>query len=95
MTAENVRKADAGRNKISLVQLNPQGAFQLAGILAGESKAGGGIGRASKPAATELGSGAEEQIRGGSRTEMARAAAKAKSIHQIHKFETLTGKWTY
>ena len=90
----NVREVDLGRRGVSMAQLNPQDARQLADMPAGDSTAGASIRGTSKRVPTELALGTEEQIEGDARMKMAKVAAAPHSVDQIHKFETIAGRVT-
>ena len=80
------------RKGVSIAQLIPQGAFQLAGMLSGCSSAGAGIGGGNKAGGRRIGIGPRRTERGRPRKKAAQAAAAADNVDQTYRSETLAGR---
>lgn len=91
-TSKNVYQLDARRSEAPPVESNPQRAFQLAGMLVGNSLGGSNAGRAPKKAAAEMGVRPSGPVKGGPRSKMAKVSATAGSVERIRGFETSTAK---
>ena len=88
-TAKMTAASDMQRRDISMAEINPNSAFELADRITGTSVNETMMGRASRNAARAAGVEAEEMLKGGPRRKMAKIADKAESYEQIQKFEAM------
>ena len=92
MAAKNVHHLDARQIGTALAELNSGRASQLADMLAGGFLGERSIEKASKSLAEELGFKPSEPTRGRPRAKMAKMAATADSVGQIHRYGAQAGK---
>ena len=88
-TAKMTAASDMQRRDISMAEINPNSAFELADRITGTSVNETMMGQASRNAARAAGVEAEEMLKGGPRRKMAKIADKAESYEQIQKFEAM------
>ena len=91
-TAEEPMAPGTRRRVLAISQLNPQGTFETADMIAGDSVATSMMGRTSLGASRAVGFDHHEAGTGGPRIRMAKVAEKAESIVDIRRFWAFTGR---
>ena len=92
--AKSARSSDMKRRELSLAEINPRGAFEVADMITGASVDETQMGRASKNAVSAADIDLNEMLKGGPRRKVAIIAEKADSLGQIQKFEATGSRAT-